>query len=420
MNNKQIYAALEIADHEIRLIVGEFFNTRFNVIKVERVPCSGVESGQIIDQQLVSETIRKVVDNASSKVGAAIQKVLLCVPSINAERIGVKVNVRVDSIDKKITILDIRNAVKKAMATSIDEQYALINAVCVRYTCNGITTRRMPVGEISDELTVHLDLLCASRQIAFDYVSCVEASGLQILDISLDSFAIAKEACLFEQAVDQNVIVLKLERESTALALLHEGRFASCDVIGHGIGKWIAKVAEKKHLPLDVASRLVHFNGRIEPDKCKTSPIYIWSTNGVTSTISEQELCDIMKEPADRWMEEIKSASEPIIESMKTSVVITGEGAEIEGLAESLAKKLGCTVKRYFPETLGVRNSALTSTLGMFYVYADTHIALGETECCVDLEQFNKSVVVKPLKNADDNTITNKLKNILFDNKEKD
>ena len=102
MNNKQIYAALEIADHEIRLIVGEFFNTRFNVIKVERVPCSGVEGGQIIDQQLVSDTIRKVVENASSKVGAAIKKVLLCVPSIDAERIGVKVNVRVDSIDKKI------------------------------------------------------------------------------------------------------------------------------------------------------------------------------------------------------------------------------------------------------------------------------------------------------------------------------
>ena len=420
MNNKQIYAALEIADHEIRLIVGEFFNTRFNVIKVERVPCSGVESGQIIDQQLVSDTIRKVVENASSKVGAAIKKVLLCVPSIDAERIGVKVNVRVDSIDKKITILDIRNAVKKAMSTPIDEQYALINAVCVRYTCNGITTRRMPVGEISDELTVHLDLLCASRQIAFDYVTCVENSGLQILDISLDSFAIAKEACLFEQAVDQNVIVLKLEREQTSLALLHEGRFSSCDVIPHGIGRWIGKVSEKVHLPLDVASRLVYFNGRVEPESCKTSPIYIWSSNGVTSTISEQELCDIMKEPAAKWIDEIKSASEPIVSSMKTSVVITGEGAEIEGLAESLAKALGCSVKRYFPETLGVRSAALTSALGMFYVYADTHIALGETDSCVDLEQFNKSVIVKPIKTSDDKTITNKLKNILFDNKEKD
>jgi len=105
---------------------------------------------------------------------------------------------------------------------------------------------------------------------------------------------------------------------------------------------------------------------------------------------------------------------------MKTSVVLTGEGAEIEGLAESLQKALGCSVKRYFPETLGVRSSALTGVLGMFYVYADTRIALGDTEGCVNMEQFMKSVQVKPIKSADDNTITNKLKNILFDNKEKD
>jgi cell division protein FtsA len=42
VSEKQIFAALEIADHEVRLIVGEFFNTRFNIIKVERVPVTGL------------------------------------------------------------------------------------------------------------------------------------------------------------------------------------------------------------------------------------------------------------------------------------------------------------------------------------------------------------------------------------------
>ena len=44
MQIKQIYAALEIADHEVRLIVGEFFETRFNVLCVERVKTTGVLS----------------------------------------------------------------------------------------------------------------------------------------------------------------------------------------------------------------------------------------------------------------------------------------------------------------------------------------------------------------------------------------
>ncbi len=36
MAEKQIFAAVEVSDHEVRLIVGEFFNTRFNIIKVVR------------------------------------------------------------------------------------------------------------------------------------------------------------------------------------------------------------------------------------------------------------------------------------------------------------------------------------------------------------------------------------------------
>ena len=46
MSDKQIFAALEAADHEIRLVVGEFFNTRFNIIKVERIPSGGLCPGE--------------------------------------------------------------------------------------------------------------------------------------------------------------------------------------------------------------------------------------------------------------------------------------------------------------------------------------------------------------------------------------
>lgn len=420
MNNKQIFAALEISDYEIRLIVGEFFNTRFNVIKVERVKSAGVVNSRIVDEKLLSDTIRETIKDASNKVGCQISKVLLSVPSAGAIRVPIKVSVRVNSIDKKITILDINNAISKAMSTKVDERYALINAICVKYTCNGITTRRMPLNEISDELICHIDLLCSSREVAFEYVSCVENAGLKILDISLDTFAIAKEACLFEQTVDQNIIVLKLERQSTSLALLHDGRFASCEVIEQGIGDWIAEVSDKFKLPLEVASRLVLYNSKIDSKKTSTSPIYKWSTSGVTHLVSEQELSDTIMEPVEKWADKIQKMSDPIVESLNTQIILTGEGAETEGLKEYLAKKLDCVVKVYTPETFGVRNSALASCLGLFYVYADTHVALGTSESSVNMEEFDKVITYKPIKNDDENTITNKLKSMLFDSKEKE
>lgn len=46
MSKKRVYAAIEIADQEIRLIVLEIFEARYNVLRTERVACSGVDKNQ--------------------------------------------------------------------------------------------------------------------------------------------------------------------------------------------------------------------------------------------------------------------------------------------------------------------------------------------------------------------------------------
>ena len=33
---KEIYASIEIGDHEVRLVAGEFYETRFHILRVER------------------------------------------------------------------------------------------------------------------------------------------------------------------------------------------------------------------------------------------------------------------------------------------------------------------------------------------------------------------------------------------------
>ena len=66
---KQIYAALEIASHEIRLVVGEFHESRFNVLRVERTRCSGVAHKEIVDEQAVVAAIIKLITKRSHALG---------------------------------------------------------------------------------------------------------------------------------------------------------------------------------------------------------------------------------------------------------------------------------------------------------------------------------------------------------------
>ena len=68
MDGKQIFAGIEVADHEVRLVIGEFFNTRFNIIKVERVPCDGITYNEVINPEAVTAAVVTAVSDAKKMI----------------------------------------------------------------------------------------------------------------------------------------------------------------------------------------------------------------------------------------------------------------------------------------------------------------------------------------------------------------
>lgn len=60
---------------------------------------------------------------------------------------------------------------------------------------------------------------------------------------------IAKEAALFEQTMDQNLILIRLEEQTTTLSLLSKGKLASCEIIEQGIDQWSKALVERYELP---------------------------------------------------------------------------------------------------------------------------------------------------------------------------
>ena len=76
----------------------------------------------------------------------------------------------------------------------------------------------------------------------------------------------------------------------------------------------------------------------------------------------------------------------------------------------------------YYPETLGVRDSSLTACLGLFYAYKDQMDLQQDSQMSIDPDQFEKAVSVgtmKKEKNSIDDSITKRLRELLFEAKQK-
>lgn len=422
MSDKQIFASVEVADHEVRLVVGEFFNARFNIIKVERIPCFGITYDQVLDPDEISNALRKAASSAKRTIGAEIKKVILAIPSYKTKKYSLRSTVDVSGIDGVSTIQDVRNAIKKAESVNISKDYALIQTVCVKYIVNGIATRRIPIGEKCSQLSIDVDLLCADRKLAYDLVGCVENAGLQVLDIFPEVYAVGKEAALFERAVEKQIVVLKIERQSTVLGLFRKGRLTTAGVLPAGLGNLVSDSVDQYGVATADAVELLKYSIRFNQKVYTDNPVHIWSKDGETKTISEKQFVESIQKNVAQWVKDLIKTCEPILQAGPTTVIITGEGGETEGLSDLLSESLGCSVKCYIPETLGGRNAGLTAPLGLLYAYQDKLPITGYIDDSLDMDAFKKSVSYREKKkeiDSKEDTLTSKLKGLFFENKAK-
>ena len=422
MSDKQIFASVEVADHEVRLVVGEFFNARFNIIKVERIPCFGITYDQVLDPDEISNALRKAASSAKRTIGAEIKKVILAIPSYKTKKYSLRSTVDVSGIDGVITIQDVRNAIKKAESVNISKDYPLIQTVCVKYIVNGIATRRIPIGEKCSQLSIDVDLLCADRKLAYDLVGCVENAGLQVLDIFPEVYAVGKEAALFERAVEKQIVVLKIERQSTVLGLFRKGRLTTAGVLPAGLGNLVSDCVDQYGVATADAVELLKYSIRFNQKVYTDNPVHIWSKDGETKTISEKQFVESIQKNVAQWVKDLIKTCEPILQAGPTTVIITGEGGETEGLSDLLSESLGCSVKCYIPETLGGRNAGLTAPLGLLYAYQDKLPITGYIDDSLDMDAFKKSVSYREKKkeiDSKEDTLTSKLKGLFFENKAK-
>ena len=418
MNKKEIYASIEVADHEVRLVVGEFYETRFNILRVEKAPIQGIEKQKIMDEQNVVNGIIKAKNQAEDALGYHIERVLAAIPSVNVQRHNKKVSVVPEASSKRIRLSDIQKGLNEAVSFKPDPQLELVNIGCVKYITNGITSRKMPIDETAEVLIMNVDLLYADKEVVYAYARCIEKAGLEILDVCLDSYAMANEAAVFEQTVDKYVIQIDLARDHTTLSLFTHGKLVNCEVIEDGYGVWLQDLIEQYHLSSNVSYRLAQNTCTFDADSAKDQIIYIWSKSGEQKQISEKQACEAIVPYVKSWLNMINETCAPIIESGDVRYLLSGEGCEIPSLQE-LLRYLNAPAQIYVPQTIGVRDCSYVTCLGLFYSWREQMAIRRDERVCCNPQEVEETMdtVTKKSSVDEEGGFTRKLKSILLSDK---
>lgn len=418
MKLKQIYAALDIGSYEVKLIVGEFHNTRFNVIRVERVPCSGISDYMIVDKEAVRQSIITALKNVNDLLQVQIERVLLSIPPCQLQRISQRITVPITQSDGCVSAKDINEVISKAQCTPIPKHLEIVNAIPIKYYVDGMATRRIPLGEKCSRLEVTVDLLCVKKQIVYDYVRAAEQAGLEILEIFAQPYADAKEAAIFEQSVENPILFINLGYQNSTLSLFASGRLSESIVLSFGSKQLDEAISQEFEISIESAARLKQYGTHLIKERVKDTPVYIYGKENDKHSISEKALYEVMYSVIEKWLFTIQNTCGDLISDGNARIVFGGGGAEIFELDELAKEILKIETSCYVPETMGARSSALITTLGLFYAYKDALEYLQDDRVSVDLMKYAQTLL--PSKGGEEEGFTGRLKGFLFnESKEK-
>lgn len=404
---KQIYASLEISENEIKLVIAEYFNTRFNVLKVEKRNTNSISDFKVIDREQLKKDIKSIVNDCSEKIGAKIEQLIIVLPAYNFKRFSIS-DVVVPE-EGYITSKDISKAISRSFNTQVDDDVIIVDSLISKYTINGISIRRFPENEACNEFTIDFELLCADKDIIFDYVSIIEECGIKVLDITLNISSIGKESSIFEESHKRNIVCLNIERYCTYMSLFSKGKIVSNELLFDGLDTFAKQLKNIYDIPENDLLKLVKYNVNYHT-KYPDDVVYAYNYNGSTKTISTRDLNTIVMNSIDNYVDKLIAMCNPILDE-NTLIFITGEGQQMNSLVNSFIDKINCNVRSYQPDTLGVRDPSLTAVFGSLYSYHEKAKLNNLNVSCIDLLEYNSHVDQKEI-DSEGETITTKIKNL--------
>lgn len=418
MAKKSVYASLEIADREVRLVVVEVFNSRSNVLRVERVACNGVSQGKITDEAAVVDAIKQAVSQAQTALGYHIERVLLAIPARDLKSVSTTVHVDIEDGTHNVRRFHVQQGLKTAMNTAQFDDLELVNVNRIRYFIDGGRIEEMPLGYDTPDFDMDVDLLYVNKDIVYSYVMAVEKAGLHVLDIAVDLYAAGKETGALLQSADSPVILIALEADHTALALLNQNKTAFSAVIDQGFRSFIQPLQDRYGLSDSASWRLLENLFKGKEDDASDTVMYIEQQEGRRIEIKEKELAAAVLPQIRSWIAEINGACAGIIQSTSNArYLLTGEGSSIPAL-KNMGKSFNAPADVYTVTSIGARNGAFTVPLGLAYVWEDINTIHSQEKTSVNNNELEESIesITRYAKDQEGG-FTRKLKRVMLTSK---
>jgi cell division protein FtsA len=330
----------------------------FELLGAAHQAADGFTGGEVVDAAAGEAAVRAVVDEAERQAGERLGEMALVFAGGEPASGYLQVEVALDN--RPVRRRDIHLALRHAARQATAEGFAIVHGVPLAHRLDGGPEVRDATGMIGRKLVVRAHLVGVRARPLGQLVDCLARCHLRTSTAFAAPYAAAL-ACLSRDEAERGVMVLDCGARTTSLAVFHHGRLHYVAAVPQGAEHLTDELQAKLHVTRATAERLKNLEASVVPRSCDAFDAVEISPIGAASPADTVEVprgrfTEILRPLSQALLgavaEELRQAPATAQAAARRGLVLTGGGAQQEGLLELASEMLGVGARLGRPSVL--------------------------------------------------------------------
>ena len=336
MSNRNILVGLDVGTTKVCTIVGVHnLNGELEIVGIGTHPSFGLKKGSVVNIEKTVRSIQASLEEAKLMSGVDIKSATIGIAGNHIYSFNSVGAVPIKG--KVVTEEDVARVLDAAKAVVIPSDRDVLHVIPQEFRVDNTGGIKDPIGMCGIRLEAHVHIVTGAVSLIQNLVKCVEQTGLQVEQITLQPIA-SSEAVLTNEEKEMGAILIDIGGGTTDLAIWKEGALIHSQIIPVGGNHFTNDLAVALKISNTEAERIkIHHSSVLLEKINQSAHITVKCVNNARpGEIALSFVAEVLNARATELYEIIKAIlDEKLIEyQVNGPIILTGGGALIKGMAE--------------------------------------------------------------------------------------
>ncbi|MGM0607452.1 MAG: cell division protein FtsA [Candidatus Muiribacteriota bacterium] len=335
MSRNYTVTGIDVGTNKIVVLIGEITEDELKVIGIGKVNVNVInKEGAITNIDELKNKLDLAVEEAEKMADVQVDSVYINLFGTNLKCFSTNGTISVHDKNAGISRNDLVRVLETVKNTIVlPENHEIIHILARNFTVDEMTGIKDPVGMRGSSLESDVYVVSAPESVINNIEKCVESAGFEIKDFVYEPLASA-EAVLTDDEKKMGAVVTDIGGTYTTMSVYKDGSIVTSDVIPIGSNSITNDIAIILRTSFDEAEKLKIYEGSLYNLENNDKVELFNTSKENVKMVTKKYLNEIIFARYEEIFKHVfnKCEREGLTDNMKSGIILTGGGSQLEGL----------------------------------------------------------------------------------------